>query len=241
MPGPPPVSTYGRSNSPKACRTRNMTARASVGRSSGTVMCQKVYQPDDSVDLCRLVDVAGQHDQARQHDDRDERGGFPDVGDHHAGDRRRGRSEYVRMAEADGLEDGVQHAVGRLVDVAPQLGVDDRDHRPGDQQQRHHPAAAGGEPLEYQGDSRSERELHDHGDERVHDREHERVPEDRSVNHCRVVGAGDAGHDKAVAGDGDVAQAHHDGIQDREDRHARDEDERRGGEQPAQPREFLPG
>ena len=57
------------------------------------------------------------------------------------------------MAEADRAEDGVGDAVGAVVDVAPQLGVDDGDHRPRNEQQRHHPAAPGDQTLEHERDA----------------------------------------------------------------------------------------
>jgi hypothetical protein len=47
VPGPPFVITNGKSNNPKACSTRKMTASARVGRSSGTVIRQKVDQPEE--------------------------------------------------------------------------------------------------------------------------------------------------------------------------------------------------
>ena len=47
VPGPPLVITNGRSNRPNACSTRNSTASARVGRSSGTVIRQNVDQSDE--------------------------------------------------------------------------------------------------------------------------------------------------------------------------------------------------
>src|SRR6202012_1693601 len=105
---------------------------------------------------------------------------------------RGGGAEDDRAAEPEGVDDVVGDAVGAVVDVGPQLGVDDGDHRPGNEQQRHHPAAAGRQALEYQRDAGPDDQLDHHGDGRVVEGEHQRVTPERGVKQQVVVTEGKA-------------------------------------------------
>ena len=129
----------------------------------------------------------------------------------------------------------VGHAVDPVVDVQPQLGVDHGDHRPGEQQQGHHPAAPRGQPLEHERDQRADHQFHEDRDERVDDGEAERVMPRRVLEHDRVVVPGEAVQAGAVARHGHVRKAHHHRVDDREDGDGRHDDQGGSGEGPAQP------
>ena len=102
-PGPPSVSTFGRSTILKASIMRIRTTVAATGAIAGQVMSRKICKAAGAVELGRLDLVAWLGLESRQQDDEDERGPLPGVAEDDDQARRPGFvAQPIRRGRASG-------------------------------------------------------------------------------------------------------------------------------------------